>query len=536
MKKLFFTLFILAIAGRIHAQTIPVGTPVLEEYYRRMQLIGKLDSTVSFIVRPIFPANILNNSTVFDPDSSLRDNNWIAINQSIREGYQKKLFQLMPIIWKQQTNSHHPYGWNDGAMVSAKGYQMLLSAGFFAKWGPLSIQLAPEYVYAANKEFQVSGKIVDGIDLPERFGYTPYRRITWGQSSVRLNFQNVSLGISNENLWWGPGRKNSLLMSNNAPGFKHITLSTTKPIASSVGSFEAQFIGGKLESSDITPFDETYPVQEWRYLSGMNISYQPRLLPGLFLGFTRVFQAYNDDIKGFTGFVPFLTPFEKKRTNDGDEFPRDQILSLYARWIFPKAYAEVYFEFGQNDNSHDFRDFINAPEHSRTYLFGFSKLVPLKVREGEFIEISAEFTQTAQNIDRIIREAGSWYTHSQIIHGYTHKGQIIGAGMDVGANIQSLDVNWLKGMKKIGLSFERYEHNPHDAPIALNGRSRKWLDYALAGVGEWNYKNMLLHVKVQGIKSLNYQWRLKNYDSTLYYIPHNDVFNFHGELGMVFRF
>ena len=66
------------------------------------------------------------------------------------------------------------------------------------------------------------------------------------------------------------------------------------------------------------------------------------------------------------------------KTNDGDEFPSDQILSFYTRWLFPKARAEVYFEFGQNDNSHDFRDFIGAPEHSRAYLFGFSKLISFK--------------------------------------------------------------------------------------------------------------------------------------------------------------
>lgn len=535
-KRLILILLIGLGTGQLNAQTIPLGTLSIEDYYRRMQLMGKLDSTVSFTIRPLFPANISTTDDVFDPDSGLKNDHWVDFNRSIKIPNEQFSFQLLPVSWKQQTNSHHPYGWNDGAMVPAKGYQTLLSAGVFAKIGFLTIQLAPEYVYAANRDFQVSEKVLRGIDLPERFGNSAFSKATWGQSSVRLNFGPASLGISNENLWWGPGRKSSLMMSNNAPGFKHITLNTTKPIASPIGSFEAQFIGGKLESSRIAPYDDTYVQQDWRYVSGMNISYQPKWLPGLFVGFTRVFQAYNDDIEGFAGYVPFLTPFQKKNTNDGDEFPRDQILSLYTRWVFPKVNAEVYFEFGQNDNSHDFRDFITAPEHSRTYLFGFSKLVPLKVREGEFIEINAELTQTSQNIDRVLRGAGSWYTHGQIKHGYTNRGQIMGAGMDLGANIQSLDVSWVKGLKKIGLSFDRYEHNPHDAPVFLNGNSRKWVDYALAGIGEWNYKNMLLHAKVQGIQSLNYQWRLEGYDPALYYMPNNDVLNFHGELGVAFRF
>lgn len=326
-------------------------------------------------------------------------------------------------------------------------------------------------------------------------------------------------------------------MSANASGFKHITLNTRYPIATPIGSFEGQFIGGKLESSNIAPYDETYEEQDWRYLSGMNISYQPKWVPGLFLGFTRVFQAYNHEVRGLSGYIPFLTPFQKNKTsNYGDDFPRDQILSFYGRWLFPKANAEVYVEFGVNDNSHDLRDFIGAPEHSRAYLFGFTKLVPFKGRPDEFIEVNAEVTQTSQNIDRVVRPAGSWYTHSQVKHGYTHKGQILGAGMGIGGNVQSLHLSWVKGLKKLGVAFDRYEHNPHNAPSLMNGRSRKWVDYAIAGVGEWNYENLLLQVKLQGIKSLNYQWRLKDYTPGNYYVPHNDVFNFHGEIGLAYRF
>lgn len=535
LKKIFLLLSISVVILSGHAQTIPVGTPSVDNYYRRSQLVGEVDSTISFLFHPLFPESLQNLDSAFYKTNSLLENPWISANTELRKDNENIHIQLMPLIWKQQFNSKYPYGWNDGAMIPARGYQTLLSGGLFAKIGFLSIQLMPEYIYAANAEFEAINKR-NSIDLPQRFGDGKYSQATWGQSSIRLNFGPASLGLSNENLWWGPGRRNSLLMSNNAPGFKHITLNTTRPISTGIGAFEAQFIGARLESSGIAPYDETYPEQEWRYMSGMNVSYQPKWLPGVYLGFTRVFNAYNDDVVGIAGFVPFLTPFQKKNTNDGDDFPRDQILSFYTKWLFPKAKAELYFEYGQNDNSHDFRDFIGAPDHSRTYLFGFSKLLPLRGRDHEFIEIVAEATQTSQSIDRILRPAGSWYTHSQIKHGYTNKGQIIGAGMDLGANMQSLDVSWVKGMKRIGLSFDRYEHNPHDAPTSVNGHSRRWVDYALAGSGEWSYKNIIAFAKLQGIKSLNYQWKMKDYDVNTYYIPHNDVFNFHGELGFAFIF
>lgn len=523
--------------GALLAQSIPVTSLMLDEYYRRMQLTGKLDSTVSFTIRPLVQGTMAIKQQGFDPDSSLQKGKWTQINSNLPMNPDGVKVQVMPLTWKQQLNSRNPYGWNDGAMIPAKGYQSLLNGGIFASYKFLSIQLAPEFVYAANSRFETSGVKLSGIDAPERFGDKSYSKFLWGQSSIRLNFGPASVGLSTENLWWGPGRRNSLLMSANASGFKHITLNTRYPIATPIGSFEGQFIGGKLESSNIAPYDETYEEQDWRYLSGMNISYQPKWVPGLFLGFTRVFQAYNHEVRGLSGYIPFLTPFQKNKTSSyGDDFPRDQILSFYGRWLFPKANAEVYVEFGVNDNSHDLRDFIGAPEHSRAYLFGFTKLVPFKGRPDEFIEVNAEVTQTSQNIDRVVRPAGSWYTHSQVKHGYTHKGQILGAGMGIGGNVQSLHLSWVKGLKKLGVAFDRYEHNPHNAPSLMNGRSRKWVDYAIAGVGEWNYENLLLQVKLQGIKSLNYQWRLKDYTPGNYYVPHNDVFNFHGEIGLAYRF
>ena len=63
--------------------------------------------------------------------------------------------------------------------------------------------------------------------MPERFGNVNHNKTTYGQSSIRLNWKKLSLGISNENLWWGPSIRNSIMMSNHAQGFKHITFNTT---------------------------------------------------------------------------------------------------------------------------------------------------------------------------------------------------------------------------------------------------------------------------------------------------------------------
>jgi len=45
---------------------------------------------------------------------------------------------------------------------------------------------------------------VNRIDNPERFGNGSYSKLDWGQSNIRLTFDPVSIGLSNENFMVGP--------------------------------------------------------------------------------------------------------------------------------------------------------------------------------------------------------------------------------------------------------------------------------------------------------------------------------------------
>ena len=566
MNNIYFKILSICIVSffynKLAAQSLPVGTVAIEEYYRRKQLLGELDSSISFSVRPIFPASAFKINNVFDPDSTLSKEGYFKQSGPVKFLKGLGAFQILPFSWQQQYNSNHPYGWNDGSMIPARGYQTMLSGGIFLKLGPLSVQLRPEFVYAQNKSFEgfATGRSDDELqgyynfyniqDEPERFGSQSYNKVNWGQSSIRLTFGPASIGLSNENIWWGPGIQNALIFTNNASGFKHITLNTVRPIRTAIGSFEAQIIAGHLEGSGLTPLSQTttstgnqlfIPYNpDTRYLSGFNINYQPKWIPGFFLGFIRDFVAYKADVNSFKDYFPFFFPVQKKTTGtQGDPIDRDQRLALYARWLFQKAHAEVYFEYALNDNSYNYRDFIGSPDHARAYIFGITKLVPLSGRKDEFIQINGEIDQLSQSPDRLVRPAGGFYQHYQVRQGYTNLGQVLGSGTGSGGNLQTFNVSWVKGLKTLGLGFERYEHNAdlYNNEIGdLNGQSRRWVDFALAAKGTWNYKNFLFSAKLQGIKSLNYQWILKDYAPDEYYIPHNDVFNFHGELGVSFRF
>ena len=493
------------------AQNIPVGASAFEDYTRRMQLTGSLDSTISFTVRPVLSIPL-----------AIEDENFTSIVGISRTS--TSLVTLLPFSWQQQYITHHPYNWNDGLMIPAKGYQTLASGGIYAKVAFISIQLRPEILFAENAEFKQYVSHSGQVDLPERFGNKPYTKFSWGQSNIRVTAGPVSLGLSNENLWWGPGMRNSLLMSNNAPGFKHLTLNTTKPIAIGIGNIEGQIVGGRLEESQYTTAGTP---DDWRYLSAMVVTYHPKWFPGLFLGLTRSFQQYGKDERKFSDYFPLFQAFQKKNTNE-DSVERDQLTSLFLRWMMTKSKAEVYFEYGLNDHSYNLRDFLMSPEHSRAYTIGFRKLVPLTKRDWNYMSIAFELTHMEQSIDRIVREAGEWYTHSQIIHGYTNQGQVLGAGIGPGGNFQSLDISWYKGLKRLGLQIERFEHNGDLA----NGLERgQWIDCGVGAVTDVPYKRILISGKLQGIQSYNYQW-----NTGINGTPNENVFNLKMQLGIMYKF
>lgn len=538
LKYLFIALFSFSAATFVNAQSIPVGSTAVEDHYRRLQLLGNMDSTVSFTVRPII-----------HPDSA-----------ELTQKNGKFKLQPLPFSFQAQVNSHHPYGWNDGAMIPAKGLQTLISGGVYMEYGPLSIQFQPEIVLAANAKFDtfnqnhydiITARYYDfynNIDLPARFGKSTYSNAYWGQSSIRLNYESLSFGLSAENLWWGPGMHNSLLMSNTAPGFKHLTLNTIKPIATPIGSFEGQIIAGKLENSGygvLEPEREYFgnPLylpkhDDWRYLAGLVITWQPKWVPGLFLGLTRSSQNYGADLSKLGDYLPFFS--SKKQTSAEESISkRDQRNSYFMRWLWPEEHAEVYFEYGRNNYSGDYKDLLLEPETSRAYLFGIRKLFPFGSRKDENLMVNLEVTQMQEtSIDKVMTAEG-WYTSRSIRQGYTNRGEVLGAGIGPGANLQSLEVSWVKGLKRLGLQVERYVHNNdfyYYAYLDSQDWRRHWTDLSLAAVGEWNYKNLIFNAKLQGINSLNYQWYLKQAPGEPYTRPGIDAFNLQVQAGLTYRF
>nr|WP_294795199.1 capsule assembly Wzi family protein [uncultured Mucilaginibacter sp.] len=542
--------------GKLLAQSLNVGA-ITEDYYRRAQLFGEADTNVSFTVRPIFPK--LSTTKPLDPFyPDLKEKREERSGGKWQDG--KLIIEALPVTIQTQFNSHHPYGWNDGPMIPAKGFQTLISAGVYGQLGPVTFQLKPELVAAENKEFETFNNnqydvifaryydIYNNIDLPVRFGDKGFNRVHWGQSSIRLNYKAISFGLSTESLWWGPGIRNSLLMSNNAPGFPHLTLNTLRPVNTPIGSFEGQLISGRLSNSNFSPLtpDKNYfgsnlyvpKPDDSRYITGIVITWQPKWVPGLFLGMNQVQQVYSKNIIGLRDYLPLFLPFDLTSAPDNAINRKDQIASGFMRWLWTREHAEIYFEFGHFNNTKDLTQSFLSPNTSRAYTFGLRKLLPFGKSTDENLLIGLEVTQMQENSIDKIKAGYAWYVSKGIRQGYTNQGEVMGAGIGPGANIQSLNVSWLKGLKRIGLQLERYVHNNDFYYYAFydsQDYGRHWVDLSIAFSGEWNYKNFVFSGKLQGIKSLNYQWYTKQAND-IFFKNGRDVYNIQLQLGTTYRF
>ncbi|MBD8489083.1 hypothetical protein IFO69_10025 [Echinicola sp. CAU 1574] len=561
MKKILY-FFVLSFFFGLSAlaQSISLSTPLLEEFLRRKQLVGELSENYSFMVRPISP------NVAFDIE---RDKDLILLNRLGIYGKQDKLekgifVKPLPVILNTQHNSAYPFGQNNGMMIPNRGTQVLISGGGYFEYGKFSLQFQPEILIAENREFRGMPnteslnwkdyyQYLNRIDKPERFGEETYSKVSLGNSSFRFNFDNgISLGISNEYLWWGGTKRNALMMSNNAPGFLHFTANTQKPIETGIGSFEGQLFAGKLKNSGFTPPNPELvyakvPLyvpkrdEDWRYLSGIMLSYQPKWIPGFFVGYSSTSQMYHNDMGNFGDYLPIFNGRKRFREIDDPVVAKRQQQSAgFFRWFSSKGKFEFYGEYGSNGNNKPLREFFVNPDLYRAFTLGFLKYIPLKF-EDQFIQVHLEMTQTGQTTRKAIKESMTWYTHPYVRHGYTNQGQVLGYGNGPGSNSLFIEVSWINKLNRMGFQFERIANNNDSFYLhfeSINGWDRYWVDIVPSFVFDRQFGKLLVATRFQYVKTLNYYWVLeRDPDAELYRLqPGDDRKNFVGHIKLAYLF
>ncbi|MCX6212036.1 MAG: hypothetical protein NT104_05655 [Bacteroidetes bacterium] len=505
-------------ANKEHALfTIPVGFTDMDEQIRNLTLLGQLPIENTLSQRPYYTNNKLSYKKII----SLIDTNLNYEGELIN----RKNFSisLLPFNFSQKYNSQRPYGGNDGAMSYSKGYQFQTSTGVFLHWGNLNVQLKPEYVNASNESYTTSPYWGQGSN--------GYRKFLPGQSSIRYDLGKITVSAGTENLWWGPGIYNSILMSNNATGFFHYSLQTNRPIKNFLGTFQFHLIGGTL-TKDSSQVFENYGLKKRnirigdRYLSSLAFDYTPSFLKNITFGVNRSIQTYTaSKVSGLVNDkLPVIGAFFGATAAVSDTFPRDQLVAISVRWFFPKDHAELYYQFAYNDAKENFRDLWLDMSHSTAYILGFKKLFTLT--DQKYLDLGVEALKLAQTPSYLHRNAGNFYEHSTILEGYTNQNQILGSGAGFGNNIQTFSFSYNNHWNKVGLIFNHIANNPMALVSGVEDlglRTIKWDDYSYGIQSRYRYKNILFSANMEWVNSRNYQW-----------VDGNSAGNFYAFLNTIF--
>jgi hypothetical protein len=244
-------------------------------------------------------------------------------------------------------------------------------------------------------------------------------------------------------------------MTNNAPGFPHVFLGTARPVDIWIGHVEALAFWGRLERSKYA-YLESHPLIE-----GLALTYTPRWVPGLSVGFGRLFIQRWKDLPARDYFSIFQSPMKKDLTSwygnaQGDNPYDNQLLAFFFRWVFPESGVEVYGEWGRDDAENNLSEFINDPDHSQAYLVGLDKV--FRTSSG-LLRVYAELNQLL-NLRPFTNRRGvdEFYTHAYGID-YTNRGQLLGAGVGPGGSSQTLAVDLYRRGGRIGGYVERVLRN-----------------------------------------------------------------------------
>ena len=276
-----------------------------------------------------------------------------------------------------------------------------------------------------------------------------------------LEYRGVAGGISNENQWFGPGIRNALILSNNAPGFPHLFVRTAHPWRTRIGSIEARLIAGGLTESH---WFDTTSTNNVRSISTFAFSIRPAFEKNLVLGGAR--SVYGTSMGWDVVGRNFLDAFSNvgrpnnRALGDSTVSPggRDQIFSLFGRWVFPDDGFEAYAEWARLEFPYSFRDLLTAPNHSQGYTLGLQYARPAFTREGRF-RLQGEITSVEQSATWRDRPQGSFYTSRKVIQGYTQMGQALGAAIGPGASSQWLALDFIDPVWSFGINAGRIRWN-----------------------------------------------------------------------------
>jgi len=348
--------------------------------------------------------------------------------------------------------------------------------GFFSRiedWGPLSIEINPEYRYPSASYIGYSDALYSKEELVAKKAYAVLD-LGW----------DVVLGKDSQ--WWGPGYHGALLMTNNAEPLTMLKLANPEPvhlpwIFDSLGPIRFTFFVTNLENTRSVPDP---------YLYGMRFDFKPS--PYIDIAFEKTALVGG---KGRPHDLKILLESLISRTHGGQDYKSsnyvnidDERAGLDIKVTIPWRIQpmQIYLEADGEDQSSR----LPVPQ---SWAFVEGIYLP-RILGEERLDLRLEYATTQGRV----LDPSIWYTHVDYT-SYTYKGNIIGHHIGTNAEDIYAVISYLIPGKngRVFLSYDREKHN-----LQVSG-SHETLDDITAGV------KLSLTSRIEFLASYSHGW-LKN--------------------------
>ena len=245
----------------------------------------------------------------------------------------------------------------------------------------ISFSIEPYYFINKNQYLRIDNRDSRIGDHPNIFNVLnhnrihterPYKSFGIRESQLYFHYKEFGLGISNANMWWGPGIHTSLTMTNNTMGFPHLMIGTlTERRYRNIG-INIRYIFTQLNGVKGNPY--------YTALVGIARFYTE---PIMTIGVSRNYLSGGlPTDRPFTTWDAALLPFEalfidtkiKNYPSDWEPHDRwDETMAGFVSLHFPKSGLQLFIELGTDDHRQNWMDLRSQPDHNSASIIGLRK-------------------------------------------------------------------------------------------------------------------------------------------------------------------
>jgi len=397
--------------------------------------IGIVTTILCIIQLSYSQQSLLHNNPYFSPDIIELKKNYFSYFQTFY------LNTNLPNL-ENKNGFYFPKGYGAISGFSYK-YQNDI---FFISLNPNIINQRVYNVQLPNKNFSFS--VLN--DVPKKSYYSGLRLVN---SGVKIKIPAFYLGFGNWNHWWGPGIHNSLVLSNNSEGFKHILIENpyyvniTKNLKYKLKYIVSERIQNKLHNSF--------------YFTGLFINLK---IKNIELGFSKNILSGGYDNIDWGGVDPYFVPITNKKIKYWD-----YIQDYYILAHFPNSKLDIFIEFGfpnrviNNTNNNEYS------EHALGSNLGIRKNSAFGI---DNILFGLEYTRLVQSIYYNILPSPNWYDNALYNYSsYKNRRWAAHSGSDSDDLLVYLGYKGENKSAIYGLNYERHGVNYNFPPeIKLESR------------------------------------------------------------------